>query len=174
MFISHLCPINISHANMMDDLLGAMLDIDDSVSEIMAWIDANGGYEKNALYVTADHDHYLTLLPRKWLRTNILWGAFYPIEFVNLIFSLFTKHALDFPEVVANLIIDGVSHNLTPENNTNTNTWEHAITAGRHEDDSKTQTEHLKDFSTWSVSDDQFRLRIYIFSLSIIWISLII
>jgi hypothetical protein len=56
---------NISHANMMDDLLGAMLDIDDSVAEIMAWIDANGGYEKNALYVTADHDHYLTLLPRK-------------------------------------------------------------------------------------------------------------
>jgi alkaline phosphatase len=50
---------------MMDDLLGAMLDIDDSVAEIMAWIDANGGYEKNALYVTADHDHYLTLLPRK-------------------------------------------------------------------------------------------------------------
>ena len=49
----------------MDDLLGAMLDIDDSVAEIMAWIDANGGYEKNALYVTADHDHYLTLLPRK-------------------------------------------------------------------------------------------------------------
>ena len=51
---------------MMDDLVGAMLDIDEGVSEIMAWIDANGGYEKNALYVTADHDHYLTLLPRKW------------------------------------------------------------------------------------------------------------
>jgi alkaline phosphatase len=49
----------------MDDLLGAMLDIDDSVSEIMDWIGKNGGYEKNALYVTADHDHYLTLLPRK-------------------------------------------------------------------------------------------------------------
>ena len=54
-----------SHANSMDDLLGAMLDIDDSVSEIMKWIKDNGGYEKNALYVTADHDHYLTLLPRK-------------------------------------------------------------------------------------------------------------
>ena len=49
----------------MDDLLGAMLDIDDSVAEIMTWIGNNGGYEKNALYVTADHDHYLTLLPRK-------------------------------------------------------------------------------------------------------------
>lgn len=50
---------------MMDDLIGAMLDIDEGVAEIMAWIDANGGYEKNAIYVTADHDHYLTLLPRK-------------------------------------------------------------------------------------------------------------
>ncbi len=55
----------ISHANSMDDLLGAMLDIDDSVAEIMDWIKNNGGYEKNALYVTSDHDHYLTLLPRK-------------------------------------------------------------------------------------------------------------
>lgn len=50
-----------AHANHMDDMLGAMLDIDDSVRVIMDWIDANGGYEKNALYVTADHDHYLTL-----------------------------------------------------------------------------------------------------------------
>jgi alkaline phosphatase len=31
----------------------------------MDWIGKNGGYGKNALYVTADHDHYLTLLPRK-------------------------------------------------------------------------------------------------------------
>ena len=53
----------------------------------MSWIDNNGGYEKNVLYVTADHDHYLTLLPH-------------------------------FPEVVANMIIDGMSHNITPESNT--------------------------------------------------------
>jgi alkaline phosphatase len=50
-----------AHGNHMDDMLGAMLDIDESVKMIMEWIDANGGYEKNALYVTADHDHYLTL-----------------------------------------------------------------------------------------------------------------
>ena len=50
-----------AHANHMDDMLGAMLDIDDSVRIIMDWIDENGGYEQNALYVTADHDHYLTL-----------------------------------------------------------------------------------------------------------------
>jgi alkaline phosphatase len=101
-----------------------MLDIDDSVQEIMDWIDANGGYEKNALYVTADHDHYLTLLPH-------------------------------FPEVVANMIIDGISHNITPGSNTNTNAWSEAIGAGRHNDDSKSQTEHLKDFSTWTDQEIQ-------------------
>ena len=36
-------------ANHMDDMLGAMLDIDDSVRIIMDWIQENGGYEKNAL-----------------------------------------------------------------------------------------------------------------------------
>lgn len=56
----------LSHGNAMDDMLGALLDIDESVAEIMMWIDANGGYEKNALFVTADHDHYLTLMSRKY------------------------------------------------------------------------------------------------------------
>jgi hypothetical protein len=50
-------------------------------------------------------------------------------------------------------VIDGVSHNITPENNTNTNAWDEAIKAGRHNDDSKSQTEHLKDFSTWTDED---------------------
>ena len=45
----------------MDDMLGALLDIDDGVTEILKWIDNNGGFAKNALYVTSDHDHYLTL-----------------------------------------------------------------------------------------------------------------
>lgn len=69
---------------MMDDLLGAMLDIDDSVAEIMSWIDENGGYEKNALYVTADHDHYLTLLPRKWRPCGYLCLAEFVHSFVLL------------------------------------------------------------------------------------------
>lgn len=50
-----------AHANHMDDMLGTMLDIDDSVKVMIDWIAENGGWEKNALYVTADHDHYLTL-----------------------------------------------------------------------------------------------------------------
>lgn len=52
-----------AHANHMDDMLGTILDLDDSVRFIMNWIENNGGYEKTALYVTADHDHYLTLKP---------------------------------------------------------------------------------------------------------------
>ena len=70
---------------MMDDLVGAMLDIDEGVAEIMAWIDANGGYEKNALYVTADHDHYLTLLPRKWTnQSEFLFYALVAKEILSL------------------------------------------------------------------------------------------
>jgi alkaline phosphatase len=52
-----------AHGNHMDDMLGTMFDIDDTVGEIIKWVGANGGWSKNALYVTADHDHYLTLLP---------------------------------------------------------------------------------------------------------------
>ena len=52
-----------AHANHMDDMLGTMFDIDDTVNEIIKWIGANGGWARNSLYVTADHDHYLTLLP---------------------------------------------------------------------------------------------------------------
>lgn len=103
-------------------MLGTMLDIDDSVREIMDFIAANGGWEKNALYVTADHDHYLTLLP-------------------------------EFPEMLAKLLINGESHNITPENNSNKNPWSTAIDAGRHEDDSKSQKEHINDFTTWTPED---------------------
>lgn len=60
-----------------------------------------------------------------------------------------------FPEVIVNLIIDGVSHKITPENNTGANAWEHAINANGHEDSSKSQTEHLKDFSTWTDEEIQ-------------------
>jgi alkaline phosphatase len=108
----------------MDDMLGTMLDMDDSVREIMNWIQANGGYEKNALYVTADHDHYLTL-------------------------------NTGFPEALANLIIEGRSHEITPFNNSNVNPWSTAIEANRHEDDSKSQIEHINDFSTWTAQDLQ-------------------
>jgi alkaline phosphatase len=111
-----------AHADHMDDMLGTMLDINDGVQELLDWIYANGGWEKNALYVTADHDHYLTLND-------------------------------DFPEAVAKYIIAGESHKITPQNNSNVNPWSVAIGAGRHEDDSKSTTEHISDFTTWTESD---------------------
>ena len=113
-----------AHANHMDDMLGTLLDFEESVGVIMEWIAQNGGWEKNALYVTADHDHYLTLLPH-------------------------------FPEVLANLLIAGASHNITPAAYWNLNPWGLAIQAGRHKDitSNKTQTDHIKDFSTWTDED---------------------
>lgn len=106
----------------MDDMIGTMFDVSDSVQVIIDWVMANGGWEKNALYVTADHDHYLTLRD-------------------------------DFPEMFANFIIMGESHNITPQRNSNRNPWSEGIRAGRHEDDSKSVTEHIADFSTWTDED---------------------
>lgn len=51
-----------AHANNMDLMLGTQLDISDTVAATHEWILENGGYEENLLMVTADHDHYLTLL----------------------------------------------------------------------------------------------------------------
>lgn len=39
---------------------------------------------------------------------------------------------------------------ITPLNNSNTNAMSNVIDAGRADDESKSQTEHLADFSTWS------------------------
>lgn len=50
-----------AHDNNMDNLLGTMQDFDKSVQAVVDWIGRNGGWEKNLLIVTADHDHYLTL-----------------------------------------------------------------------------------------------------------------
>jgi alkaline phosphatase len=113
-----------AHANHMDDMLGTMLDVSDGVQYMMDWIAANGGWEKNALYVTADHDHYLTLND-------------------------------NFPEAVANFLINGESHKITPQNNSQVDPWSVGVAAGRHEDDSKSQTEHIKDFATWTDEDIQ-------------------
>ena len=52
-----------AHADNMDLMLGTLHDMDDVVSTVTAWVSANGGWENNQVMVTADHDHYLTLLP---------------------------------------------------------------------------------------------------------------
>jgi hypothetical protein len=50
-------------ANHMDDMLGTLLDLDDSVRVIMDWIDENGGFEKNTLvrFIVLQHRMYLVV-----------------------------------------------------------------------------------------------------------------
>ena len=50
-----------AHDNNIDNLIGTMNDFDKSVQAVIDWINQNGGWQKNVLIVTADHDHYLTL-----------------------------------------------------------------------------------------------------------------
>jgi len=111
-----------AHRNHMDDMIGTVLDMADAVQVIIDWIVENGGWKENALYVTSDHDHYLTLLD-------------------------------NFPEALANLIIAGEPYNITPKNNSGVAAYEKAIQAGRHLDDSKTKTELIKEFTTWTEQD---------------------
>ena len=52
-----------AHDNNLDTLIGTVRDFDKSVQTVISWINKNGGWRKNVLIVTADHDHYLTLYP---------------------------------------------------------------------------------------------------------------
>jgi alkaline phosphatase len=52
-----------AHDNHLDNLIGATLDFDRSVGTVIQWINTHGGWERNQLIVTADHDHYFTLNP---------------------------------------------------------------------------------------------------------------
>ncbi len=49
------------HDDNMDNLIGTMNAFDNSVQTVIDWVGQNGGWSKNVLIVTADHDHYLTL-----------------------------------------------------------------------------------------------------------------
>jgi alkaline phosphatase len=50
-----------AHDNNIDNLIGTTLDFDRSVGTVIKWIENHGGWNRNQLIVTADHDHYLTL-----------------------------------------------------------------------------------------------------------------
>jgi alkaline phosphatase len=52
-----------AHDDNMDNLIGTMNSFDKAVQTTINWINNNGGWQKNLLLVTADHDHYLTLNP---------------------------------------------------------------------------------------------------------------
>jgi alkaline phosphatase len=50
-----------AHDNNLDNLIGTVRDFDRSVGTVIQWIKTHGGWERNQLIVTADHDHYFTL-----------------------------------------------------------------------------------------------------------------
>jgi alkaline phosphatase len=115
-----------AHINHMDDMLGAMLDLDDTVRLIKDWIVTNSSWDDTALYVTADHDHYLTLLP----------------QFPEMLASLLISGESH------NIVPEG---KLSEQ----TNPWGIAVKNDRHKQTTpnKTQIDHLKDFSTWAPED---------------------
>ncbi|HAZ64907.1 MAG TPA: hypothetical protein DCZ72_15040 [Armatimonadetes bacterium] len=50
-----------SHANQTERTAEEQIEFDEAVDAVIAWIEANGGWEKNLLVVTADHETgYLT------------------------------------------------------------------------------------------------------------------
>jgi alkaline phosphatase len=49
------------HDDNMDNLIGTVYSFDNAVKTVVDWVGQNGGWRKNVLIVTADHDHYLTL-----------------------------------------------------------------------------------------------------------------
>ncbi|WP_181357420.1 alkaline phosphatase [Stenomitos frigidus] len=50
-----------AHDNNMENLIGNTIAFDTAIGEVIQWIEGNGGWRKNVLIVTADHDHYLTI-----------------------------------------------------------------------------------------------------------------
>lgn len=52
-----------AHDDNMYNLIGNVNNFDKAVQTTINWINNNGGWQKNLLIVTADHDHYLTLNP---------------------------------------------------------------------------------------------------------------
>ena len=65
-----------AHADNMDLMLGTMHEVNDVTTTVTKWVEANGGWKENTVMVTADHDHYLTLLPNypKEVAESILRG----------------------------------------------------------------------------------------------------
>lgn len=50
-----------AHDNNMENLIGNVIAFDNAIGEVIKWVEGNGGWRKNVLIVTADHDHYLTI-----------------------------------------------------------------------------------------------------------------
>ena len=49
------------HDDNIDNIIGNTIAFDNAVKTTIDWVAKNGGWDKNVLIVTADHDHYITL-----------------------------------------------------------------------------------------------------------------
>lgn len=50
-----------NHSNNIDNSIGAVLSGEAAFSTVTNWVEANGGWNDTAVFVTADHGHYLVL-----------------------------------------------------------------------------------------------------------------
>ncbi len=50
-----------NHSNNLDNSIGALLNGEAAFTALAKWIETHGGWEDTALYLTADHGHYLVL-----------------------------------------------------------------------------------------------------------------
>lgn len=50
-----------NHANNIDNSIGALLSGEAAFAALASWIERHGGWEDTAVYLTADHGHYLVL-----------------------------------------------------------------------------------------------------------------
>lgn len=56
-----------SHANNLDNAIGAVFSGEEAFSAVVDWIEAHGGWDETALILTADHGHYFNLTDPKKL-----------------------------------------------------------------------------------------------------------
>ena len=50
-----------NHNNNIDDAIGSVLSADEAFGKVVQWVEDNGGWNKTALILTADHGHMMVL-----------------------------------------------------------------------------------------------------------------
>jgi alkaline phosphatase len=50
-----------SHANNIDNSVGAVVSGDEAFRAVTDWIERHGGWDNTAVILTADHGHYLVI-----------------------------------------------------------------------------------------------------------------
>lgn len=88
-----------NHANQRGRVIEEMIGFNDAVKSVMDWIKVNGGWEKNLLIVTGDHDSGFLLGPNGETniidmgKGNIPGMKFYSGSHTNMLLPLFAQGA---------------------------------------------------------------------------------